>query len=91
VWRYAEVGEVSVKRVSIEPHSRQEQWNDNNLAQLPLLLDVRRHFLIFAWLFSNYDLETGLLEWVCQRMHVPYLLYQTVLCLVDLMNSLVRQ
>jgi len=91
MWWYTEVDEVSVKHVRIEPHSRQAQWNDNNLAHLPLLLDVRGHFLIFAWLFCNYGLETGLMEWVCYRMHVPYLLYQTVLCLVDVTNSLVRQ
>ena len=57
MWWYTEVGEASVKRVRVDPHSRQAQWNNSNLGQLPLLPDVKRHFLIFPWLFCNDGLE----------------------------------
>jgi len=42
VWRYTEGTVALVKHVRDVHRSRQDQWNNNNLAQLPLLLDFKR-------------------------------------------------
>jgi hypothetical protein len=47
--------------VSDETRSRQYHWNNNNLAQLLLLLDFRNQALILMLFFSN----CGLME-LCQ-------------------------
>ena len=46
------VVDVLVKRVRDEPRSRQDQWNNNNLVQLPLLLVFKHQIMIFS-LFSG--------------------------------------
>ena len=50
-----EGGKALIKGVRNEPIA-EDQWNNNNLVQLPLLRDAKRHFLTFAWLVCNYGL-----------------------------------